>query len=188
MRENRLSGLMRGGSWRSSASAYSTYAPDHITPAHADFAKWYGEGSLFHLIAHAFHEGYDPGPGSALDKATAYAFLLALKASRGRELPADVFVYTDQLTKNTQSGEAYAAYIPTAEQLSRAQGNVKIALDNVIIQYKKLQEELSSGEYARRASFFALLDLKDAYQGSLLLPRKWLKKFMQGGGQVTLVA
>ena len=25
-------------------------------------------------------------------------------------------------------------------------------------------------------------------QGSLLLPRKWLKKFMQGGGQVTLVA
>ena len=27
-----------------------------------------------------------------------------------------------------------------------------------------------------------------ATQGSLLLPRKWLKKFMQGGGQVTLVA
>ena len=27
MRENRLSGLMRGGSWRSSASAYSTKLP-----------------------------------------------------------------------------------------------------------------------------------------------------------------
>ena len=141
---------------------------DATSPAHADFATWYGEGSLFHLIAHVAHEAFDPGPGSALDKATLYAYSLALLASQGKQLPSDVFVYTDKLTNSapTQSGARYASYAPTEAKKNKAKKYVNVALDNILVQYNKLQADLISGEYARRSSFYALLNLQDMYVGS----------------------
>ena len=108
------------------------------------------------------------GPGSELDKATLYAYSLALLASQGKQLPSDAFVYTDKLTNSapTQSGARYASYAPTEAKKNKAKKYVNVALDNILVQYNKLQADLISGEYARRSSFYALLNLQDMYVGS----------------------
>jgi RHS repeat-associated protein len=76
-------------------------SPAHNTPQN-DFKVWDGESHWIKALRHVIHEDFDPGTGSALYRATAYAWTTYFKCIKGSDPHNRIFFICERCSRGDQ--------------------------------------------------------------------------------------